>query len=268
MKKGTSKIKRCWVIKIGSSLLTSNGHGIDTLAIRDWVEQICSLRKNDIDIVLVTSGAIAEGIYEVGLKIKPNRLDELQAIASIGQMKLVQIYKDEFIQKGVLTGQVLLTHGDLINEEKKLNAKRTIKKLMEWGVVPIINENDTVSSNEICFGDNDYLAAMTVDLIKAERLIILTDQYGIYDKNPSIHDKATIIKKAYVQDPFLDQASEGSGALGTGGMITKINAARLAAKSHVSTSIAYGKEKDVLIRIQRGQAVGTILLPTRTETRT
>jgi len=252
--------RRC-VIKIGSALLTNNGLGLDVAAIGDWARQIASLRRRGIETVLVSSGAVAAGMQRLELKDRPHALHELQALAAIGQMGLVQMYESQFQQHGIHTAQVLLTHDDLANRERYLNARTTLRTLLEFGVVPVINENDTVATEEIRFGDNDTLAALVANLVEAELMIILTDQRGLYDRDPRQSADARLVSDGAAGDPQLLEMAGGSGSLGRGGMRSKLLAADKAQRSGAATIIAYGREPDVLARLLSGESLGTCLRP-------
>jgi glutamate 5-kinase len=253
------KSKRC-VIKIGSALLTNDGAGLNRAGIATWVEQITSLRKSGVEVVLVSSGAVAEGMSRLGIKKRPKSLHELQAAAAVGQMGLIQAYESEFSKYKLHTAQILLTHDDLSNRQRYLNARNTVRSLLELGVVPIINENDTVVTDEIRFGDNDTLAALVANLIEADHLLILTDQNGLFDRNPREHQDAKLISEASANDNSLAAMAEGgAGTFGRGGMATKVSAAKLAARSGASTLIAAGKERNVIQRVFAGEEMGTLL---------
>jgi len=262
----TIKHSKRWVIKAGSSLLTAKGQGLDFSFIESWVSQVIELRKQGIDAVLISSGAVAEGLARLGWTHRPNELHELQAVAAIGQMGLIQAYESLFQQNGIHTAQVLLTHDDLSNRKRYLNARNTITTLLSLKVVPIINENDTVATDEIKFGDNDTLAALVANLLEAEKLILLTDQPGMYSADPTKHPDAKFIAKASANDDALvAMAGTGeAGHLGRGGMVTKVSAARLAARSGATTIIAGGSSTDILQKILDEQAgAGTWLYPTQ-----
>ncbi len=251
---------RRWVIKIGSSLLTNDGLGLNHAGIESWVDQMSQLRREGIEIVLVSSGAVAEGMIRLGWRVRPHAIHELQAAAAVGQMGLVQTYESRFQTHGMHTAQILLTHDDLSHRQRYLNARSTLRTLLGLGVVPVVNENDTVVTDEIRFGDNDTLAALVSNLIEADMLVILTDQAGMYDKDPRSNADAHLIDEAQAVDPRLDaMASGGAGTLGRGGMLTKVRAARLAARSGASTVIAPGREPEVLLRLRRGEGLGTLL---------
>ena len=251
---------RCWVIKIGSALLTENGVGLNHADIAKWVEQMAHLRQQGMELLLVSSGAVAEGMCRLGWQQRPHALHALQAAAAVGQMGLVQAWESSFSKYGLHTAQVLLTHDDLSNRTRYLNARSTIRSLLQLGVVPVINENDTVITDEIRFGDNDTLAALVANLVDADHLIILTDQAGLYEQDPRQHADAGLIQEAAADDASLDaMAGESGGQLGRGGMATKLRAARLAARSGTCTVIASGREPDALLRIRGAEQIGTLL---------
>ncbi len=252
---------RCWVIKIGSSLITNNGLGLDKTAMAAWVKQLVSLQKQGIQIVLVSSGAVAEGVARLGLKKRPKEIHLQQAAAAVGQMGLIQTYESCFQEYGVHTAQILLTHEDLSNRTRYLNARSTLATLVKMQVVPVINENDTVATAELCFGDNDTLGALVANLLGADALIILTDQQGLHKVDPRKDPDSPIINQAMATDSGLLAMAGGSTNLGRGGMLTKITAARLAARSGASTIIACGREDNVLVRLAAGEELGTLLLP-------
>lgn len=256
-----AKSKR-WVVKVGSSLVTAKGQGLDKKAIADWAAQIARLRKNGREIVLVSSGAVAEGMARLGLKKRPAVLNELQATAAVGQMGLVQAWESAFQQHGLHTAQVLMTHEDVSDRDRYLNARGTLKTLLGFGVIPVINENDTVATQEIRLGDNDTLAALGANLVEADVLVLLTDQDGLFDEDPRRNPDAKLINEADLSDPKLEaMAGEGRGELGRGGMRTKLLAARWAARSGAATVIAHGRLEDVLVKIGQGEIVGTHLKP-------
>jgi len=253
------KSKRC-VIKIGSALLTNDGAGLNKAGITTWVEQIAVLQKSGVEVVLVSSGAVAEGMSRLGLSKRPESLHELQAAAAVGQMGLIQSYESAFSKYNLHTAQVLLTHDDLSDRQRYLNARNTVRSLLNLGVVPVINENDTVVTDEIRFGDNDTLAALVANLIEADYLLILTDQNGLFDRNPREHADAKLIFEASADDNSLVAMAEGgAGTFGRGGMATKVSAAKLAARSGTSTLIAAGNENDVIQRVFAGEELGTLL---------
>ncbi len=253
---------RRWVVKIGSALLTNEGRGLAAEAIGEWVEQMAALRGEGLELVLVSSGAVAEGMRRLGWKSRPSALHELQAAAAVGQMGLVQAYESAFKRHGLQTAQVLVTHDDLANRQRYLNARSTLRTLLGMEVIPVVNENDTVATDEIRFGDNDNLAALVANLVEAELLIILTDQRGMYDRDPRKHADAELLSEVRVSDPALrGMAGESGGTLGRGGMQTKLAAARRAARSGCATVIAPGSQAKVLAEIRSGIQVGTLLLP-------
>ena len=249
------------VVKIGSSLVTDDGRGIDHVAVARWAAQIARLTQAGRSVVLVSSGAIAEGMQRLGWTTRPRAIHDLQAAAAVGQMGLVQAYETAFAQYGLHTAQVLLTHEDLSDRRRYLNARTTLTTLLGLRVIPIINENDTVTTDEIRFGDNDTLGALVTNLIDADVLVLLTDQQGLYTADPRTHPTATIVATARAGDPALDVMAGGAGsAIGRGGMLTKVQAAKRAARSGASTIIACGRETDVLTRLANGEALGTLLI--------
>lgn len=252
---------RRWVIKIGSALLTNDGAGIDQQRIADWVAQIAVLRAQGVEVVLVSSGAVAAGMTELGWQRRPHELELLQAAAAVGQSRLVEHYQSCFKQHGRQTAQILLTNADLSDRQRYLNARSTLRTLLGLGVIPIINENDTVVTDEIRFGDNDTLGALVANLVEADALVILTDQQGIYDSDPRTNPDATLIALTRANEPRLLEVASGGGKLGRGGMITKVRAARLAARSGALTIIAGGRSDAVLTRLRKGEAVGSWLYP-------
>ncbi len=253
---------RRWVVKVGSALVTNDGRGLDRDRMFAWVEQIIGLRAHGIEVLLVSSGAVAEGVKRLGWAKRPNALHQLQAAAAVGQMGLVQAYESEFARHGVHTAQVLLTHDDLANRRRYLNARSTLRALLELGVVPVVNENDTVATDEIRFGDNDTLAALVANLVDADLLVILTDQDGLFDSDPRSNPQAKLISEGRAGDPELEaMCSPAAGALGRGGMLAKVQAAARAARSGAATVIASGREEAVLERLRRGERLGTLLLP-------
>jgi len=248
------------VIKIGSSLLTNEGRGLDHVAITEWADQIAILKRMGMEVVLVSSGAIAEGMQRLGWVRRPHALHDLQAAAAVGQMGLVQVYERCFHAHGLHTAQILLTHEDLADRRRYLNARSTLRTLLELGVVPIINENDTVVVEEIRFGDNDTLGALVTNLIEADCLVILTDQAGLFSADPRKDDSAFLIERAAAGDPALEAMAGGAGsAVGTGGMATKVLAAKRAARSGAHTIIVSGREPKVLQRLAEGESLGTHL---------
>ena len=255
------------VVKVGSSLVTNNGNGLDKTAIAAWAAQIAALAQQGKQIVLVSSGAVAEGMQRLGWKKRPTAVNELQAAAAVGQMGLVQMYESCFAQHQLHTAQVLLTHDDLADRKRYLNARTTLRTLLDMKVIPIINENDTVVTDEIRFGDNDTLGSLVANLIEADTLIILTDQQGLYSADPRSNPDAQFISFAKAGDPALEQMAGGAGTnIGTGGMLTKILAAKRAARSGAHTVIASGREQEVLVRLSAGEAIGTHLEATQMKT--
>ncbi len=252
--------KRRWVIKIGSAMITNDGEGVDTSRVRHWCEQIAQLKAEGIEVVIVSSGAVAEGMKQLGWAERPQFLNELQAAASIGQTGLANAWSEGFSEFNLHAGQILLTHEDAADRQRYLNIKNTIGTLLTHGAVPVINENDTISFDEIRFGDNDTLGALVASLIEADIYIILTDQEGVYESDPRKNPDAKLIHEADAFDPRLtSMASSEGGKLGTGGMYTKITAAHIAARSGATTYIAKGDRENILLAIAEGKQVGTKL---------
>ncbi|MGO1659084.1 MAG: glutamate 5-kinase [Marinobacter sp.] len=250
------------VVKIGSALLTNDGRGLDVEALGLWVDQMAALVAQGVELVVVSSGSVAEGMSRLGWKDRPQQLHELQAAAAVGQMGLVQTWEAQFKRHGIHTAQILLTHDDLSDRKRYLNGRSTLRALLDFGVVPIVNENDTVVTDEIRFGDNDTLGALVANVVEADGLIILTDQLGLFDKDPRKHTDASLITERFAGDSALDAMAGGSaGALGRGGMQTKLRASRLAARSGAFTVIVGGRIEGVLTRLRQGEVVGTLLLP-------
>lgn len=250
-----------FVIKVGSALVTNNGEGLDHEAINEWAKQIARLREQGRQVVLVSSGAIACGMQRLGWKARPKAVHELQACAAVGQMGLVEVYERAFSDHGLHTAQILLTHEDLADRKRYLNARSTLVTLLDLGVVPIINENDTVVTDEIKFGDNDTLGALVANLIDADCLVILTDQRGLFTADPRKDPMATLVSEGRAGDPALEAMAGGAGTqYGKGGMITKIIAAKRAAHSGAHTIIASGREADVMPRLAEGESIGTLLV--------
>ena len=248
------------VIKVGSSLVTDEGRGLDHAAITRWVEQIAKLRADAKQVILVSSGAIAEGMQRLGWTRRPSAVHELQAAAAVGQMGLVQCYETCFRVHGIATAQVLLTHSDLADRKRYLNARSTLSTLLDLGVIPVINENDTVVTDEIKFGDNDTLGSLVTNLVEADVLVILTDQQGLYNADPRREPAAELIAQAAAGDAALESYAGGTGsALSKGGMLTKVLAAKRAARSGAHTVIVSGREPDVLTRLAAGEHIGTLL---------
>lgn len=249
------------VVKVGSSLVTNDGRGLDEAAIGEWCRQLSQLVRVGREVIMVSSGAIAEGMKRLGWRNRPNEIHELQAAAAVGQMGLAQMYETKLRENGLGSAQVLLTHADLADRERYLNARSTLLTLLKLGVVPVINENDTVVTDEIKFGDNDTLGALVANLVEADALVILTDQKGLFTADPRRDPGAVFVHEAKAGDPALEAMAGGAGSsLGRGGMITKILASKRAAGSGASTVIAWGREPDVLLRLTQGEAIGTLLV--------
>ncbi|HYB52048.1 MAG TPA: glutamate 5-kinase [Burkholderiaceae bacterium] len=248
------------VVKVGSSLVTNEGQGLDLAAISRWAGEVATLRASGKQVLIVSSGAIAEGMQRLGWGRRPQEVHELQAAAAVGQMGLAQAYETCFGALGVRTAQILLTHADLADRARYLNARSALLTLLQLGVVPVINENDTVVTDEIKFGDNDTLGALVTNLVEADALIILTDQQGLFDADPRRVPHARLIQSAAAGDPLLEQYAGGAGsAIGRGGMLSKLSAAKRAARSGAATIIACGREPEVLPRLMRGESIGTLL---------
>jgi len=249
------------VVKVGSSLVTNEGRGLDEVAIGEWCRQMSGLVRDGREVIMVSSGAIAEGMKRLGWAKRPHEIHELQAAAAVGQMGLAQVYETKLRENGLGSAQVLLTHADLADRERYLNARSTLLTLLKLGVVPVINENDTVVNDEIKFGDNDTLGALVANLVEADALVILTDQKGLYTADPRKDPAAQFVHEAQAGDQALEAMAGGAGSsLGKGGMITKILAAKRAAGSGASTVIAWGREPDALLRLAQGEAIGTLLV--------
>jgi glutamate 5-kinase len=249
------------VVKVGSSLVTNDGRGLDHEAVARWADEIARLARGGREVLLVSSGAIAEGMLRLGWTKRPRAIHELQAAAAVGQMGLIQAYEAAFARHGLHTAQILLTHEDMTDRRRYLNARTTLTTLLALAVIPIINENDTVTTDEIRFGDNDTLGALVTNLVDADALVLLTDQSGLYTADPRRDPAATLVRSGTAGDPALEAMAGGTGsAIGRGGMLTKILAAKRAARSGASTVIASGREPDVLTRLAAGEAVGTALV--------
>lgn len=249
------------VVKVGSSLVTDEGRGLDAEAIGDWCAQLAVLVKDGREVIMVSSGAIAEGMKRLNWAVRPKAIHQLQAAAAVGQMGLVQVYETSLRENGIGSAQVLLTHADLADRERYLNARSTLLALLQLGVVPVINENDTVVNDEIKFGDNDTLGALVANLVDADVLVILTDQKGLFTADPRKDPLATFVHVGRAGDPALEAMAGGAGsAIGRGGMLTKILAAKRAAGSGASTVIAWGRQPQVLLRLVQGEAIGTLLV--------
>jgi len=256
---------RRFVVKVGSTLVTNRGAGLDASAIARWAGQVAKLRQSGKELVLVSSGAIAEGMQRLGWTRRPNAMHELQAAAAVGQMGLVQVYESCFREHGLRTAQVLLTHADLADRQRYLNARSTLLTLLGLGIIPVINENDTVVTDEIRFGDNDTLAALVTNLVEADCLIILTDQQGLHTEDPRVNPAASLIRRAQAGETRLEELAGGTGSsIAKGGMLTKVLAAKRAARSGARTVIASGNEPDVLLRLAAGEEIGTLLSPQTT----
>ena len=259
MERSDLKHFRRWVVKVGSALLTDDGAGLNTQFVDRLSAQIHELRSNGIEVVLVSSGSVAAGVSQLGWTARPDKLNELQAAAAVGQASLVRQYQSSFKPHGDAIAQVLLTHADISNRERYLNARSTLLTLLSFGVVPIINENDTVATEEICFGDNDSLGALVANIVDAELLVILTDQNGLYSSDPRSNPNAELIRTGSAEDESLLELASGGSAVGRGGMITKLTAATIASRSGAHTIIASGRENHVLNRIWQGEPLGTLL---------
>ncbi|MEY3670333.1 MAG: hypothetical protein RL258_1729 [Pseudomonadota bacterium] len=252
---------RRWVVKLGSSLVTNQGKGIDPAAVARFAAQIAALRRHGREVILVSSGAIAEGMKRLGWRERPNEVHSLQAAAAVGQMGLAQAYEVGFLAHGLQTAQVLLTHEDVSDRRRYLNARATLNTLLALGVVPVVNENDTVVTDEIKLGDNDTLGALVANLLEAELLVILTDQAGLYTADPRKDPQAQLLPRARANDPGLSAMAGGAGsAIGTGGMATKVRAAQRASRSGAHTVIASGLEEDVLPRLLQQESLGSLLV--------
>ncbi len=252
-----------WIIKIGSAMITNDGQGLDRFSIDAWVAQMAELHQAGRELLLVTSGAVAEGMRRLGWSQRPSALADLQAAAAVGQMGLVQAWESAFERHGIQTAQVLLTHEDAADRQRYLNIRNTLRTLLRLRVVPVINENDTVAFEEIRFGDNDTLGALVANLVEAELYIILTDQQGLYDKDPRQFSDARLIEEGRAGDAALEAMASGAGALGSGGMSTKLHAAAKAARSGAFTLLAWGREPEVLRRVAAGVPLGTLLRPSQ-----
>ena len=254
---------RRWVVKVGSALLTAEGRRLDLGVIHGLVQQLVTLRERGCEVVLVSSGAVAAGGVRLGFDERPGDLHSLQAAAAVGQSALIRAYEEAMAPQGITTALVLLSHADIRARDRYLNARGTLARLIELGVLPVVNENDSVVTDEIRLGDNDTLAALVANLIDADALLVLTDQEGLLDSNPRLNPEAAIVTEAQVDDPALDGMVGEGGALGRGGMVTKLNAARLAARSGALTVIASGRTPDVVSRVAAGEGLGTLLSTSR-----
>ena len=253
------KTKKRWVVKVGSALLTNDGEGLHQPTIIELAEQIAFLRNNGIEVILVSSGSVAAGVSQLGMTSRPSRVDELQAAAAVGQASLVRHYEQAFKPFDIHTAQVLLTHSNIANRERYLNARSTLLRLLELNVLTVVNENDTVATDEICFGDNDSLGALVANLVGADLLLVLTDQDGLYTADPRTNPTATLLHEVNAGDESLMGMASGGTSLGRGGMVTKLSAAQIASRSGASTIIANGRETRVLERIYSGELLGTLL---------
>jgi glutamate 5-kinase len=258
MRDSIKQAKR-WVVKVGSSLVTNDGRGLDLSAIEDWAGQLVAMQKLGIQVVLVSSGAVAEGVARLELKSRPKQVQLQQAAAAVGQMGLIQAYESSFMRHGVHAAQILLSHDDLSDRTRYLNARSTLTTLLEMGVIPVVNENDTVATAELCFGDNDTLAALVANLINADVMVILTDQEGLFDADPRNNISAKLVANASAIDASLSAMAGKGSSLGRGGMVTKITAAKLASRSGTNTLIANGREQQILSRLLAGEEIGTLL---------
>ncbi len=263
MSKTTPNNGQRWVIKLGSSLVTNNGLGLDHDAIANWAGQLVEQQKQGIQIVLISSGAVAEGVARLGMKSRPREIHLQQAAAAVGQMGLVQAYEQCFMEQGVHAAQVLLTHEDLSDRTRYLNARSTLISLLQLGTVPVVNENDTVATAELCFGDNDTLAGLVANLINAELVVILTDQDGLFSSDPRQSDSAELVPEGSAIDQSLMRMAGKGSSLGRGGMQTKLSAAQLAARSGTDTVITNGRTDNVLLRLANGEKLGTLLRANR-----
>lgn len=257
--RSTIKNKRRWVVKVGSALLTNDGEGLHRATIINLAAQIAFLRGKGIEVVLVSSGSVAAGVSQLGMHSRPTRLNDLQAAAAVGQASLVRQYEQAFQPFSITIAQVLLTHADIANRERYLNAKSTLMRLIELGVLTVINENDTVATEEICFGDNDSLGSLVANLVEADLLVILTDQNGLYTADPRSNPDAELLHDVSANDESLMAMASGGTSLGRGGMVTKLSAAQIASRSGADTIIASGRETDILQRLYAGETLGTLL---------
>ena len=258
MRESIKQSKR-WVVKVGSSLVTNHGRGLDRSAIEDWAGQLVAMQKLGIQVVLVSSGAVAEGVARLDLKSRPKQIQLQQAAAAVGQMGLVQAYESCFMRHGVHAAQILLTHDDLSDRTRYLNARSTLTTLLDLGVIPVVNENDTVATAELCLGDNDTLAALVANLVNADVMLILTDQDGLFDGDPRKNPSAKLVASASATDGSLSAMAGKGSSLGRGGMVTKISAAKLASRSGTNTLIANGREQQIVSRLLAGEEIGTLL---------
>jgi len=259
-KRSSLKDKKRWVIKVGSALLTNDGEGLHRQTILNLAKQIAFLRDQNIEVILVSSGSVAAGISQLGIKHRPHKLSELQAAAAVGQASLVRQYEEAFQPFAINIAQVLLTHSDIANRERYLNAKSTLMRLLDLNVLTVVNENDTVATDEICFGDNDSLGSLVANLVEAELMVILTDQNGLYTADPRTNPDAELLHQVSADDASLLAMASGGSSVGRGGMVTKLSAAQIASRSGASTVIANGREPQILERLYRGELLGTLLV--------
>ena len=248
-----------WVVKVGSSLVTNNGLGLDEQAIGHWADQLVALQQEGRQVVLVSSGAVAEGMARLSMTRRPDVLHELQAVAAVGQMGLIQAYQSAFMRHGVHAAQILLSHADLSDRTRYLNARSTLTTLLDLGVIPVVNENDTVATAELCFGDNDTLAALVANLINADVMVVLTDQDGLFDADPRHNPEARLVSSGQAGDPAFQAMAGAGSSIGRGGMQTKVGAARLASRSGTDTVIANGRLERILARLAAAEPIGTLL---------
>ena len=254
------KNNKRWIVKVGSALLTNDGQGLCQSVIESLAKQIAFLRDQDIEVILVSSGSVAAGVSQLGLGTRPKKVNELQAAAAVGQASLVRHYEDAFRPYEINIAQILLTHADIANRERYLNAQSTLTKLLELGVLGVVNENDTVATEEICFGDNDNLAALVANLVGAELLVILTDQEGLYTADPRTNSDAKLLHEVDANDESLLAMASGGSSVGRGGMVTKLTAAQTASLSGASTVIASGRQENILPLLYKGEQLGTLLV--------
>lgn len=262
MERSQIKLKKRWVIKVGSALLTNEGQGLHEEILSTLAQQISFLRDKGIEVLLVSSGSIAAGVSQLNLSARPSKLNQLQAAAAVGQASLIRAYEKAFEPENIQIAQILLTHADIANRERYLNARGTLLSLLDLNVLAIINENDSVANEEICFGDNDSLAALVTNLVDADLLVILTDQNGLYSADPRTNPDASLIEQASANDESLKELATDGGTWGRGGMITKLSAAQIASRSGASTIIANGREDAVLRRLYQQENIGTLLSAT------
>lgn len=259
MQRSDIKQKKRWVVKVGSALVTNEGQGLHTKILDMLANQIAFLRTQGVEVLLVSSGSIAAGVSQLGMSVRPTKLSQLQAAAAVGQAALVRAYEVAFEPENIQIAQILLTHADIANRERYLNARGTLLSLLEMNVLAIINENDSVANEEICFGDNDSLAALVANLVDADLLVLLTDQHGLYTADPRTNPDATLIETANANDDKLNTMASGGGTWGRGGMVTKLTAAQIASRSGASTIIANGRQENLLQSLYHGENLGTLL---------